>query len=67
MAANMRKFKCFDCGHEWKIPYGTGGRGIEMHCPKCDSSNIHRSGAGRNRGGGPPARDRNRGRWGRQT
>ena len=34
-----RKFKCYDCGFEWEIEYGTG-RPIE--CPKCKSRNIHR-------------------------
>lgn len=37
-----RKFKCEDCKHIWELPFGTGKKGIEMKCPKCKSSNIHR-------------------------
>jgi uncharacterized protein len=38
--ANLRKFKCSDCSHEWEVVYGTGRPGV---CPKCDKKNIHRS------------------------
>lgn len=38
-----RKFKCEDCKHLWKVPFGTGKRGVEMICPKCKSTNIHRN------------------------
>ncbi len=38
----MRKFKCFNCQHEWQLPHGEGGQGTEMTCPKCGSHNIHR-------------------------
>ena len=51
MVGGMRRFRCFDCGHEWEVPYGTG-RPVE--CPKCGSKNIHRHpqdrGPGRGRG-----------------
>ncbi len=48
-----RKFKCYDCGNEFDVPYGTGGMGRQMKCPKCGSNNIHRvdSGPGAGRGG----------------
>lgn len=32
-----RKFRCEECGHEWKAPYGTG-RPVE--CPECGSGPI---------------------------
>jgi predicted DNA-binding protein (UPF0251 family) len=38
--ANMRKFKCYDCNHEWEMPYGTGR---PQECPQCKSKNIHRA------------------------
>jgi predicted DNA-binding protein (UPF0251 family) len=34
-----RKFRCYDCGHEWALPYGTGK---PQECPNCKSKNIHR-------------------------
>ncbi len=34
-----RKFKCFDCQHEWEIAFGTGR---PDKCPKCGSTNLHR-------------------------
>lgn len=34
-----RKFKCYDCQHEWEELYGTGR---PQKCPKCGSANIHR-------------------------
>jgi len=37
-----RKFKCEKCKHEWEMPFGTGKKGIEMACPKCNSKAIHR-------------------------
>jgi len=37
-----RRFKCEDCGNIWHVPFGTGRRGIDMTCPKCNSGNIHR-------------------------
>ena len=38
----MRQFLCNNCEHTWEVPFGTGQRGIDMDCPKCQSSNIHR-------------------------
>jgi predicted DNA-binding protein (UPF0251 family) len=52
-----RKFICFDCGHQWELPYGTGRPQV---CPQCGSPNLHRApedrgyarrGMGRGRGG----------------
>ena len=37
-----RRFRCFDCGYEWDVPFGTGQRGTEMRCPKCGSANVNR-------------------------
>ena len=37
-----RHFRCNRCGHEWEIARGQGGRGCEMCCPECGSSNIVR-------------------------
>jgi uncharacterized protein len=53
--AGMRKFKCYECSHEWEIPYGTGR---PAECPHCKSENIHRAEGDRghsrsNRGFGP--------------
>lgn len=47
-----RKFKCYDCGSEWELPYGTGK---PEECPKCKSKNIHRhpEDRGPQRGRGP--------------
>ena len=36
----MRKFKCYDCRHDWELPHGTGRPG---NCPSCKSANIHRA------------------------
>jgi predicted DNA-binding protein (UPF0251 family) len=48
----LRKFKCYDCGHSWEVPYGTGR---PENCPSCKGENLHRtegigSGPGRGRG-----------------
>jgi predicted DNA-binding protein (UPF0251 family) len=40
MTESTRKFKCYDCGHEWEEPHGTGR---PDKCPKCGSTNIHRT------------------------
>lgn len=37
---NMRKFRCYDCQHEWEVPYGTPR---PSQCPKCTSVNVHRA------------------------
>lgn len=42
METRMRKFKCNNCEYEWEEPFGTGKRGIDMNCPKCESKSIHR-------------------------
>ncbi len=47
----MRRFRCYDCGNEFEVPYGTGGMGRQMKCPKCGSNNIHRIDTGGGRGG----------------
>jgi len=56
--ANMRKFKCYDCNHEWEMPYGTGR---PQECPQCKSKNIHRAEEDR----GYARAGRGRGRCGR--
>ncbi len=35
-----RSFNCYDCKHEWSIPFGTGR---PPGCPSCKSADIHRS------------------------
>lgn len=35
-----RYFICYDCKHQWSLPYGTGR---PNECPKCKSTNIHRA------------------------
>ena len=64
----MRSFNCYACGHEWQVPYGTGG---PLTCPKCGSANIHRSQSDRGRkgsaggwGGGRGPSEMGRGRGG---
>lgn len=56
--AEMRKFRCYDCKHEWDVPYGTGR---PQKCPQCESKNIHRSQEDR----GCARSGRGRGRCGR--
>jgi predicted DNA-binding protein (UPF0251 family) len=59
-----RKFSCYDCKHEWELPYGTGR---PQQCPACQSTNLHRTEneCGQGRGGQGGRRCRNRG--GRQS
>ena len=38
--ASMRQFRCYECQHSWKLPYGTGR---PESCPSCKSGNIHRA------------------------
>jgi len=60
----MRKFKCYDCDHNWELPFGQGGRGLDHVCSECGSKNVHRVGLERGRG------KRGRGwgyRWGSMT
>jgi len=33
-------FSCYDCKHEWSMPYGSGR---PSECPQCKSTNIHRA------------------------
>ncbi|MBU7009195.1 MAG: DUF134 domain-containing protein [Theionarchaea archaeon] len=57
---SQRRFRCYDCGHEWEVPYGTGRPQV---CPQCGSVNLHRAAQdrgyarsgkrGRGRGGPP--------------
>jgi uncharacterized protein len=35
-----RKFSCYNCNHQWSVPFGTSR---PQNCPGCQSSNIHRS------------------------
>lgn len=37
--AEIRKFKCYNCGNTWELPYGTERT---ERCAKCESDNIHR-------------------------
>ncbi len=39
---NMRHFKCSNCSHSWEVPFGTGQRGKDLACPRCESQNIFR-------------------------
>lgn len=38
--AGTRKFKCYECSHEWELPFGTGRQDA---CPACGGNNIHRN------------------------
>jgi len=42
----IRIFQCFECGHEWGEPYGTGR---PAECPRCGSVRICRVDVGRKR------------------
>ena len=46
LTTGKRKFKCEKCKYEWEEPFGTGGRGTEMSCPKCKSKLVHRIDSG---------------------
>ncbi len=35
-----RKFICYDCKHEWTLPFGTGH---PAKCPECQGVNVHRN------------------------
>ena len=37
-----RRFRCRECRHEFAAPFGTGQRGIELHCPACKAQAVHR-------------------------
>ena len=47
--AQKRTFQCSACEHSWEVPFGAGRPAT---CPKCSSSNLHRSDANRGQGGG---------------
>jgi len=57
-----RHFICYECKHEWTLPYGSGR---PNECPECNSANIHR--AAKDRGCARAGRPfgRGRGRFGR--
>jgi uncharacterized protein len=40
-ATAVRRFRCDDCHHSWKLPYGIGR---PADCPSCKGENIHRAG-----------------------
>jgi predicted DNA-binding protein (UPF0251 family) len=40
----MRAFKCHDCEHTWRAPFGTGR---PTTCPECGGTYLHRADAGR--------------------
>jgi hypothetical protein len=59
-----RQFVCYDCKHEWSLPYGSGRPDV---CPKCGARNIHRAPQDRGRARGPGGRGRGDGKgrgWG---
>jgi predicted DNA-binding protein (UPF0251 family) len=60
---SAKKFQCSDCRQEWSVPFGTGRPDA---CPRCNSSNFHRSekDRGQARRGGS-GRGRGKGRCGR--
>lgn len=35
-----RKFTCYDCQHNWEVPYGTGK---PQECPSCKRTNVLRA------------------------
>ncbi len=37
--AEMRRFRCVQCGEIWDVPYGTGR---SEECPRCRSQEVHR-------------------------
>jgi predicted DNA-binding protein (UPF0251 family) len=63
-----REFTCSECGHKWSVPFGAARPNA---CPKCCSTNFHRSdpqtgcGPGRGRGYGRGQCGRQGGRRGR--
>ncbi|RQD75731.1 MAG: DUF134 domain-containing protein [Candidatus Syntrophonatronum acetioxidans] len=40
---NMRHFKCSNCSHNWEVPFGTGQRGKDLPCPRCESRSVFRN------------------------
>ena len=51
-----RKFTCYDCQHNWEVPYGTSK---PQECPSCKGTNVHR--APEDRGPGRKSRRGQRG------
>jgi hypothetical protein len=54
VVTEVRTFRCDDCHHTWRVPFGTGH---PAECPNCHRRNIHRAeeaygGFGRGRGRG---------------
>ncbi|RQD74406.1 MAG: DUF134 domain-containing protein [Candidatus Syntrophonatronum acetioxidans] len=39
---SKRHFKCSACSYNWELPFGTGKRGQELNCPKCESKRVYR-------------------------
>ena len=52
--AEMRVFECAECGHVWKVPFGTGR---PEECPSCQGKRLRRTSEA---GAGPPAAGRGR-------
>ena len=57
-----RHFVCYECKHEWSLPYGSGR---PTECPECESLNIHRAPEDRGRAREGGSFGRGRGRCGR--
>jgi len=57
-----RQFVCYECKHEWMLPYGCGR---PNECPICKSGNIHRSPQDRGWARAGRGLGRGRGRCGR--
>lgn len=38
----MRHFECTACNHRFEVPFGTGERGFEMTCPRCNTRSVRR-------------------------
>ncbi len=38
--SGLRSFKCFDCRHEWEVPFGTGR---PEACPECSGNAFKRT------------------------
>jgi len=57
-----RHFACYDCKHEWSLPYGSGR---PQECLSCKSLNIHRAAQQRGWARGSRGTGLGRGRCGR--
>lgn len=38
----QRHFRCHNCGHTFKRPFGTGQRAYNMECPECGHRSVQR-------------------------